>query len=557
MKMRSDVAPCPARRRLLGAGLGFGASLLLPGCDLPWLRGPRVAVFRPGMDLGHAVRDSSGWPEPSAEWSCDVLIAGSGAAALTAAWKLAREGRSDFVLIEGPEPDGNNAGGADGELRYPTGAHYLALPSRESAHVRELLADLGILRGNPAAERPEYDESVLVHAPEERLLRNGVWQEEMLPATDDDTRRFFAFVASLSQAWGDDGRKPFAMPIVFSSQDVAWRALDRLTFAQWLEDNDYRSESLRWYLDYCCRDDYGQGIAQVSAWAGLHYFASRGGQAKHAENGAVLTWPDGLGSLSRMMRARIGLRRASALRPEDHDGPQGDPRVMSGVVLRMAEQRQGVDILLGIPDGETWRTVRVRAAHAVCAMPLYIASRVVQGLADRGFDPTEHLPVYAPWLVSNFVFDRFPQEPAGAPLAWDNVAQDGKGLGYVVSTHQLIRVARPPRTAFTAYHALDHEDPGMVRAMLLEADGETLLKLAAGDLELAYGKALWTHLSRVDVTVRGHAMAAPRPGYLSNAGLLALREGGSRLLFAHADLSGYSVFEEASWWGYRAALRLL
>ena len=26
-----------------------------------------------------------------------------------------------------------------------------------------------------------------------------------------------------------------------------------------------------------------------------------------------------------------------------------------------------------------------------------------------------------------------------------------------------------------------------------------------------------------------------------------------RLLFAHADLSGYSVFEEASWWGERAA----
>jgi hypothetical protein len=30
-----------------------------------------------------------------------------------------------------------------------------------------------------------------------------------------------------------------------------------------------------------------------------------------------------------------------------------------------------------------------------------------------------------------------------------------------------------------------------------------------------------------------------------------------KLLFAHADLSGFSVFEEASWWGYRAALRVL
>jgi hypothetical protein len=29
------------------------------------------------------------------------------------------------------------------------------------------------------------------------------------------------------------------------------------------------------------------------------------------------------------------------------------------------------------------------------------------------------------------------------------------------------------------------------------------------------------------------------------------------VLFAHSDLSGFSVFEEASWWGYRAAQRAL
>lgn len=51
----------------------------------------------------------------------------------------------------------------------------------------------------------------------------------------------------------------------------------------------------------------------------------------------------------------------------------------------------------------------------------------------------------------------------------------------------------------------------------------------------------------------GHAMALPRPDFRSNAGLKALREHVGPILFAHADLSGFSVFEEASWWGYRAA----
>ena len=52
-------------------------------------------------------------------------------------------------------------------------------------------------------------------------------------------------------------------------------------------------------------------------------------------------------------------------------------------------------------------------------------------------------------------------------------------------------------------------------------------------------------------------MATPRPGFLHNAGLRALRSLDGPILFAHSDLSGFSVFEEASWWGYQAAIRAL
>ena len=39
--------------------------------------------------------------------------------------------------------------------------------------------------------------------------------------------------------------------------------------------------------------------------------------------------------------------------------------------------------------------------------------------------------------------------------------------------------------------------------------------------------------------------------------LLALRRHRSRLHFAHSDLSGYSVFEEAVYWGVEAAKQIL
>jgi len=61
----------------------------------------------------------------------------------------------------------------------------------------------------------------------------------------------------------------------------------------------------------------------------------------------------------------------------------------------------------------------------------------------------------------------------------------------------------------------------------------------------------------LDITVRGHAMASPLRGFLDNPGLQALRAADRRILFAHSDLSGYSVFEEAAWWGYQAARKVL
>jgi hypothetical protein len=47
------------------------------------------------------------------------------------------------------------------------------------------------------------------------------------------------------------------------------------------------------YIDYCCRDDFGLGIKEVSAWAGIHYFAARKQDTAPDGNDTVLTWPEG------------------------------------------------------------------------------------------------------------------------------------------------------------------------------------------------------------------------------------------------------------------------
>jgi hypothetical protein len=500
-------------------------------------------VLAPGRDAGHFLRDRSALPPPSQTMQADVLILGSGIAAQTAAWKLRKEGHDDFLMLDGPERFGNAAGGRFGDLAYPTGAHYLPLPSQECFHVREILADLGVIQRDAGALRPYYDERYLLHAPEERVLYNGAWQEGVLPHEGvpahelTEQQRFFAQVASLREAKGRDGRRVFTFPTAACSSDPEWLKLDSLSFAQWLAREGYRAPTLRWYLDYCCRDDYGAASDKVSAWAGLHYFCGRGAEAANAEPGAWLTWPDGLQALAGGMERKARPRRMA--------GTAVSVRLPGG-------KGAGVEALCFVLEGGKPRSFTVRARKVICAMPLYVAARIVEPL-PAGFDPAQHMPQHAPWLVANFLMKRFPGEQPLAPLSWDNVVYGGRGLGYVVSTHQDIRVTPPEKTVFTAYVALSDREPGAARRWMQAAGGEELLALASADLREAYGARFTASVERVDVTLRAHAMAIPQPGFRSNSGLRALRELDGPILFAHSDLSGFSVFEEASWWGYRAA----
>lgn len=525
----------------------IGAAALATGAGALFAASQRMQASAdyPGRALGHRLRDAKDWPAPTETLDTEVLIAGSGVAALTAAWRLGKAGLKEVLMISGPETYGNAAGGADGELRFPTGAHYLPLPSMASRHIREMLHEFGIIQKDPFAERPTYDERYLVHGPAERVLFKNRWQDGYLPTEGvsgferAEHARFFGLIDEYTNLRGSDGKRAFEVPTELSSQDPALLALDRVSLRAWLEGNDLRSPTLLWYLDYCCRDDYGRHMEEISAWAGLHYFCSRDGQASNAERGAVLTWPQGLSELA------IRLDRASG----------AGERRMDGSVVHIASQSDGrVEALVLTGNGE--RMVRIRANQLIAAMPLYVLVHVCPELTRSGFASSD-VPRYAPWLVSNFILRAFPAEHQGVPLSWDNVVFNEPGLGYVVSTHQDIRLSRPERTAFTAYYALSETDPDRARRWLDRASLDQLEEAVSRDLKLAYGWRLPWCVERIAITARGHAMAIPEPGFRTNAGRRALQQAEGPIYIAHSDLSGLSLFEEAAWWGQRAAERII
>ena len=528
--------PRITRRSLLLAA----PTLALASCGRDRAREWPLAWVGADPARGHRLRDAAARATAGAALRrrADVVIVGAGVAGLAAARALGRRGVDAVHLLElEDEPGGNSRGHSIGALRCPLGAHYLPLPGPHALEVAEWLHELGLLRHSMG--RIVADERHLCHSPQERLFIDGQWHDGILPpapARSPASDQYRRFAADVRLAQRDLG---FAIPTARAAWTPAHAALDRLPFAQWLGERGYDDPRLRWYLDYACRDDYGAGTATVSAWAGLHYFASRHGFAapgdEVGERDAVFTWPEG--------NAWLVERLAAPYRGERlHTGRS---------VVRVTPTRTQVELLCR--DEASGRAELWTARAVVLAVPLFAALRMLDAPPPALAAAAAALR-HAPWLVANVqlgapLLDR----AAGAPASWDNVVYQGPSLGYVDAQHQSLQAAPGP-TVLTAYWALAERD----RARLLGDDAASFwARAVVDDLAVAHPD-LPGKVRRIDLTRYGHAMSIPVPGLRSNPAVQALASQQGRLCFAHADLSGYSVFEEAFAHGTRAgaALRL-
>ena len=547
--------------------LGSAAAALLAGCQPP---PPALEFAFAGIDLerGHALRDllaQGPLPAPTLVRRAQVIIAGGGVAGLAAARSLRLAGVHDFALLELEDtPGGNSRAGAVNGVACPLGAHYLPVPGDHAPEVQDLLEELGLRQR--VAGRWQYDERHLCHSPQERLYFEREWQEGLLPvqgvgeATLEQYRRFSQAVGAASRA------ARFTMP-QFAALDAktglapAHQALDAMTFEAWLQRQGLDDAHLRWYLDYCCRDDYGAGMARVSAWAGLHYFASRHGfhapgEAVAEDREGVLTWPEGNGWLTQQLSAPI----------------KAQGQLQTGTsVLRIAETRRGVEV--DAFNHHSGNVERWQAPRCIVALPVFVAARVVQNPPAFLAQAAQRLQ-WAPWAVTNIHLNAPLADRPGAAPAWDNVIYGDSnpgGLGYVDASHQKLD-PRPGPTVLTYYQALG--DVADARQQLATQGAEHWGRAALAALAGPHPDVL-QHATRAQVTRYGHAMSIPVPGvqtFLSQIGLQGtpgkrklLLNGErqralptpatARLAFAHSDWSGYSVFEEAFTRGHAAGLR--
>ena len=480
--------------------------------------------------LGHRLTASK-IGSPSHFEDIDVAIIGAGVSGLSAAQELHQKapGLNVRIFNIGKYIGGTARHGQSTISSYPWGAHYVTAPTQDNKEFVDLLQRAGAVEHISNDGEPVFKEQHLCHEPEERVFYKGRWTPGLYrtegnqgPAISERER-----FEKMIDGWAAHPKKPFAIPTSQSQSHNEADALDLMSASEWCSANGFKSESFLWWVDYACRDDFGARPEAVSAWALMHYFASRRRQKKYAE---VITWPEGNGHLVQTLANGLETKVISEslvydINPKERGG--------ADVSVLQHEKRMGF-----------------HAKQVVVCTPQFIANRIVR----KRLDATKHIsPLlhYSPWLVANIELSERPRGLGFEP-AWDNIIYDSPSLGYVVSTHQKGQRSGP--THWTYYFPLAEKDVKAERKRLLSLSWAEWTEVILTDLEQAHPD-LRRNVKRIDIARYGHGMLRPTPGLRSH--LPSLGKSVGDIHFASADLSGLPLFEEAFDQGRRGAGRVL
>lgn len=528
-------------KKLALGSLVFGQLRTLTACASP----DRKWTFRRSgipVEIAHSIRHMS----QNAKNDTPIarhkqIIIGAGISGLSAAYHLHQGGATDFLVLELEAQIGGNAQSGETKAgKFPQGAHYLPIQNIENKPLLDFLQATGSISHFSHDGIPYYNELELCHAPEDRLFIYGKWHSgiveslvQLFPDEKPVWDRFFTQMDAFRSYRGTDGKDVFYIPQSLASRAHDLLHLDQVSFQSYLDEHRFRSGSLDWYLNYCCRDDYGQDTTHVSAFAGIHYFAARKAMSKNAPSDAMLTWPEGNNYLAQQLAAQFA------------------PKIRTTTIVQSIRQTATQTFRISAFNWKTKEALTYEAEEIVVAVPRHIRSYLLAEIEQRYW----LLPTHQPWWVVTVELEPF-ADYSGAQVSWDNVIFNHPTLGYIHNMNQQLK--RPNgNTLLTFYKPLDRAEARQTRQEYLHKSDDALKQEILTDLGSVYPE-IENYICYMEVRLWGHGMVSPGINYVTNQTREAQQQPmASNIHFAHTDDIGFSLFEEAFDIGYRVANQLL
>ncbi|MCU0446520.1 MAG: FAD-dependent oxidoreductase [Microscillaceae bacterium] len=448
----------------------------------------------------------------------DILIVGGGIAGMTALHQLKDE---EVVLCELSD----SLGGTAGAVRFQNewlcqGAHYdLVYPETFGESVLKFMENLQVIQYEKITGSWSFVDKQFMIFPEKegRTWHNQQMREDIIAETADGE----AFLQFAKQF---ENRLKLPTRLI----DPQYHFLNQISLRKILEPKLKLSESVWQALDYQMLDDFGGTASQVSALAGIYYYASRPYRSKDTE---VFSPPQG----NYYFIQKLGEPIAS------------EKIWLNHLVTKI--EKSGKGFLVEVIDGKAKNLKK----KIECKQIIYAANKHALKYVFPPDYPLFAQHEYAPWMVINLVLqaDFLPEG------FWQNEIISQKStmaksfLGFVDSDAQY-HLQKDFRT-LTTYFCF----PPNYRKTLQDSDYQEITQYAIREISQYFKvkpEQLYQALVQVLVKVMGHAMAIPKPDFLFADKNTQRRE--PNLVYAGVDNSRLPLMLEAMDSGLEA-VRLL
>ncbi len=459
------------REFLKTTALGSTLPFWLQGCDFSFGSSEFPIHVHSDHQIGHLMMTSQSWPSVQKD-KVEIAIVGGGIAGLAAANMLQTKSWKLFELSD--RMGGTSGAGQFEGIRFSQGAHYdLDYPAYYGEEVLKLLESL----------------DVIIYQPWNKIW-SFVDQQHMIPYT----RRQHCYVDGeiRSDLIPDGPEKDIFMKLMTSFTDQMplptrlikpeLRHLNDLTFEDYLLQNMELSPDLKRQISYHMMDDYGAGISQVSALAGIHYFACR---PYYREEVNLFSPPHGNDYFVQKLVKPLS----------------SDNILTNHLVRKIEETPDGFQ--LEILDINNQQVIVQKAEQVIYAGQKH-ALKYIYPDQSKFFNFEQ-----APWMVVNFITN----QEKGNYGYWQNefLGENEAFLGFVDSSVQAQGILNGKRV-FTGYYCLKPADRNYLTT--IEENKTRIIKETKGYIEAMLRNKIKPEAAFIQVM--GHAMPIPKPGYLFN-----------------------------------------
>lgn len=455
-------------------------------------------------NVGHLVLKSLLFPKKKKE-AVETIIVGGGIAGMTSAYKLKEE---DFLLFELSDRMGGSASAEqfDEQTVFAQGAHYdMVYPDKFGEEVLSLLQKLKIIQ----KEENYYTFVDKQYMIDDNLLTTCKYKGNYFHSILFDPEIEKEFLNHI---------KPFYDKITLPSRlsDSESKKLNNISFREWLDSQEINlSQTLIEGLNYHLIDDYGAGIEEVSAFAGIAYYAIR---PEVGNCCATFSPPQGNYYFIDKLMGEIPSRKLKT----------------NHLVKSISYQEENQKYLVDVIDSNKKEIFQFEAKNVIYAGQKHSLKYILNNIDIKIPEINQ-----APWMIVNIVLKKGENIPFGS---WqnENLSDASSFMGFVDSSTQFSEGLR----VFTAYYCFSNHERGVLKNVINRKEQvvtETIEKVANFfEIETSL---LISQIQKVYINLLGHGMPIPVPNYLFND--LNEKEAYKGLVFAGVDNGRLPFLTEA------------